>query len=117
MHDVSDGGLAVALVECCVATDHPSAMIGAEVSIDDEPADIVAALFSESPSRVVASVPFSHVDHVKNRAARAGVPLVVVGATTAKDIVIRRTGADVVRASLDELRDARENCLAPIIGT
>ncbi len=117
MHDVSDGGLAVALVECCVATDHPSRMIGAEVSIDDEPADIVAALFSESPSRVIASVTSDHVDHVKYRAARAGVPLVMVGATTAKDFVIRRAGADVVRASLDELRDARENCLTPIIGT
>jgi phosphoribosylformylglycinamidine synthase len=115
MHDVSDGGLAIALVECCAATDQPTAMVGAEVSLPEGPSD-VAALFSEGPSRVLASLPAANVAEVKGRAARAGVPLVELGQTTAKDVVLRRGDAELVRATLDELREARENCLVPIVG-
>jgi phosphoribosylformylglycinamidine synthase len=53
---------------------------------------------------------------VKERASRAGVPFAELGATTAKDVVLRRAGAELVRATLDELREARENCLVPIVG-
>jgi phosphoribosylformylglycinamidine synthase len=116
MHDVSDGGFAVALVECCTATDQPSAMIGADVSLDHDSLDLVAAMFSEAPSRVIASVPAARADEMKERAARAGVPIVAIGTTMARDLVIRRGGAEVVRASLDDLRTARENCLTPIVG-
>jgi phosphoribosylformylglycinamidine synthase len=117
MHDVSDGGLAVALVECCAATDQPSAMIGADVSLDHDAHDLVAAMFSEAPSRVVASVAAARIDEVKERAARIGVPIVAIGTTTTKDVVLRRGGSEVVRAALDELRAARESCLASIVGS
>jgi phosphoribosylformylglycinamidine synthase len=116
MHDVSDGGLATALVECCVATDQPSAMIGAAVSLPAGPANAVAALFSEEPSRIVASLPPTSVAEVATRAALAGVPFVAIGTTTASDIVLRRDGSEIVRAALADLRDARENCLRSIVG-
>jgi phosphoribosylformylglycinamidine synthase len=117
MHDVSDGGLAVALVECSVAADQPAAMVGADITLDAGPLDIAALLFSESPSRVVASLPGSKLDEVRARAARAGVPFAVLGTTNAQDLVIRRSGAELLRATLNELRDARESCLAPIVGS
>ena len=116
MHDVSDGGLAIALVECCVIADQPTAMVGADVTLPASNSDAVAALFSEDPSRVIASVPTAKLAEVKERAARAGVPLAELGTTTAKDVVLRRGGSELVRATLDELRDARENCLVPIVG-
>jgi len=47
-HDVADGGLAVALAECCVAGD-----VGAEVAVDDGE----AALFGEGPGAFVVSGP------------------------------------------------------------
>jgi phosphoribosylformylglycinamidine synthase len=116
MHDVSDGGLATAIVECCVATDQPSAMIGADVSLPSGPADAVAALFSEEPSRIVASLPTTGVAEVVRRAGRAGVPVVEIGTTTAMDVILRRNGSELVRATLAGLRDARETCLSTIVG-
>jgi phosphoribosylformylglycinamidine synthase len=47
-HDLSDGGLAVALAECCVA-----GRTGCQVSL---PGDPFTALFSESAARAVAEV-------------------------------------------------------------
>src|SRR5262249_10038956 len=116
MHDVSDGGLAIALVECCTAVDQPTTMVGAEIPLPASPAEVVAALFSEEPSRIVASLPSVHLAEVQKRAASAGVPIVELGTTVARDLAIRHGGADLVRATLDELRSARENCLASIVG-
>jgi phosphoribosylformylglycinamidine (FGAM) synthase-like enzyme len=82
-HDCSDGGLAVALAECCF----DAGGLGAEISID--PADVsrdaamnrAAALFSESASRVVVSTNVDTVAGVLERAAAAGVPARAVGRT------------------------------------
>ncbi len=116
MHDLSDGGLANALVECCVAADPPWPPIGAEVSLPDRPADVIAALFSEEPTRVIASLPSTNLVEVARRAERHSVPLLELGRTTARDLVLRASGAELVRATLEELRNARESCLRPIVG-
>ena len=116
MHDVSDGGLATALVECCVAVNPPRAMMGVDVLLPDVPGGAVAALFSEEPSRVVVSLPPAKLAEVRERAARAGVSLTELGTTTSRDFVVRTKGSEIVRAGLEELRDAREGCLVPIVG-
>jgi phosphoribosylformylglycinamidine synthase len=116
MHDVSDGGLATALVECCVAVVPPNTAIGADVALGGEAAGAWAALFSEEPSRVVASVPPAHVAAVRERAARAGVPFAELGSTTARDFVVRAGGSEIIHAALEELSSARERCLVSIVG-
>jgi phosphoribosylformylglycinamidine synthase len=81
-HDCSDGGLAVALAECCFGGGG-----GADVSIDkvdvssDPRLNDAAALFGESASRVLLSVDPDRVAHVLDRAAAAGVPARVIGRT------------------------------------
>jgi phosphoribosylformylglycinamidine synthase len=63
-HDCSEGGLAVALAECCF---NPGGLLGANVNLEncggsragcagDTPASTEAALFNESQSRIVISV-------------------------------------------------------------
>jgi phosphoribosylformylglycinamidine synthase len=116
MHDVSDGGLATALVECCVAVNPPRSAVGADVSLPEVPGGKVAALFSEEPSRVVASLPAAKLAEVRERAARAGVPLTELGTTTARDFVVRSAGSEIVRVTLEELHVARERCLVSIVG-
>jgi phosphoribosylformylglycinamidine synthase len=82
-HDCSDGGVAVALAECCFG----EGGVGADVSI--EPVDVstdhrlndVAALFGESASRALVSVDPDRVAQVLEQAAAAGVPARVVGRT------------------------------------
>jgi phosphoribosylformylglycinamidine synthase len=115
MHDVSDGGFAVALAECCVTVDDESKMVGAEVSIDA--GDAVSALFSEAPSRIIASLPASRLADLRERAARAGVPVLELGRTTQAGFVIRRaSGGELLRLDLGDLRHARDRCLAAIVG-
>ncbi|MCP3856127.1 MAG: phosphoribosylformylglycinamidine synthase subunit PurL [Actinomycetia bacterium] len=71
VHDVSAGGVGVALAELCV-----SSGIGVKAArIHDH-----AELFAEGPSRVVACVSPTHLDDVIARAEKAGVPISRIGA-------------------------------------
>jgi hypothetical protein len=89
-------------------------MVGAEVSI--EAADPVSALFGEAPTRVIASLGAAKLADLKERAARAGVPVAELGRTTASGFAIRSAGGDLMKLDLASLRDARERCLAGIVG-
>jgi phosphoribosylformylglycinamidine synthase len=74
-HDVSDGGLAVALAEMCIG-----GQLGAAVDIAPlgrtRP---VALLFSESNTRWVIEVPPGKARSVESRFKKAGVPLTKLG--------------------------------------
>ncbi len=76
LHDISDGGLAVAAAECCFGP----AKMGAELSIETElPA--VYALFHEAPSRILLSVEESKLEETVETAAARGASTLVVGNT------------------------------------
>jgi phosphoribosylformylglycinamidine synthase len=75
-HDLSEGGLAVGLAECCM-TDKRS-QIGCEIRIDsDLRADIL--LFAESQSRFVITVSERGMTTVKDKLHDAGVPFAEIG--------------------------------------
>jgi phosphoribosylformylglycinamidine synthase subunit PurL len=78
-HDLSDGGLAQALVESCLIGG-----FGARVEL---PADLdpFVALFSESSARALVTVPAAHADAVAERANVAGVTLRRLGEVTERD--------------------------------
>jgi len=88
----------------------------AEFSLPQTSGDLAAAMFSEEPSRVVASLPRAHLNEVKRRAARALVPLLELGSTARDALVFAAPRGEIARASLAELREARERCLSPIVG-
>jgi phosphoribosylformylglycinamidine (FGAM) synthase-like enzyme len=75
-HDCSDGGLAVALAECCIA--NLDCQTGAEVDLSSwrEFSDR-AILFGESQGRIVVSSPSP--ERILATAAAAGVPCVQIG--------------------------------------
>jgi phosphoribosylformylglycinamidine synthase II len=52
-HDCSEGGLAVALAECCF---NPEKLFGAEIDLKTGDTSAATALFNESQSRIVVSV-------------------------------------------------------------
>jgi phosphoribosylformylglycinamidine (FGAM) synthase-like enzyme len=105
-HDCSDGGLAVALAECCFDG------IGAEISIApaevsrDDAMNCAAALFSESASRVVVSTTVESVADVLERAAAAGVPARVVGQTGGNLLRIAVGGQMAIDRPVDEAERA-----------
>jgi phosphoribosylformylglycinamidine synthase subunit PurL len=75
-HDVSEGGLAVALAEACISG--PDEPLGAEIEME---ASIRpdAWLFGESQSRIVLSVRRKHVNRLRDLARAAEVPLSMLG--------------------------------------
>jgi phosphoribosylformylglycinamidine synthase len=103
-HDCSDGGIAVTLAECCFGTNG----VGAEASIGGvqvaraPAANVAAALFGESASRIVISVVPEDVTRVLERAAGAGVPAAVIGQTGGSQLRIAVGGAIVIDQSVDD---------------
>jgi phosphoribosylformylglycinamidine synthase subunit PurL len=105
-HDLSDGGLAVALVEATLA-----AGVGATVEL---PAGLapLAALASESASRaLVAAAPEAGADLLA-LAREAGVPASRAGVTGGDRLVV----PGVLDLPLTRLRDAYEGALPGVLG-
>ncbi len=84
-HDVSEGGLAVALAECCVT--HPEAPLGAVVEL---PASmrIDALLFGESQSRIVVSLKRRNWPRLRDLAQQLGVPCAMLGEVRGRRLVV-----------------------------
>ncbi len=100
-HDCSEGGLAVALAECCFG----DPIVGAEVAL---PAGIRAdlLLFGEAPSRIVIAYAPEQEAEVKQIALAHGAPFSSIG-KTGGDVLSIRLGDDVAIArKVRELRDA-----------
>ena len=76
-HDCSDGGLSVALAECCISA--PDSRRGAMVRLPLDVSRRDALLFGESQSRVVLSVKPEMADKVLNRAWDSGIPAMKIG--------------------------------------
>lgn len=93
-HDLSDGGLAVALAECCIAGPWATGTLGADVDLAGH-ADAVSEvgwLFGEDAGRVLVSVRPEDVLLVQQLAIAHGVPCHLLGMVGAPggELVIRR---------------------------
>ena len=85
-HDCSDGGLAVALAECCVSG--PRAAQGAVVKLGLGSLRRDALLFGESQSRIILSTRPTAVESILSRAAEVGVPAAQIGTVGGGRLVI-----------------------------
>jgi phosphoribosylformylglycinamidine synthase len=100
VHDVSSGGLVVALGEMAVV-----AGVGCTVTVD-EPAE----LFTELPSRFVVAT--ATPDELRARAETLGLPVSVLGRATGDRVVV----GDLIDLPLAELTAAHEGNLALQLG-
>jgi phosphoribosylformylglycinamidine synthase len=73
-HDVSDGGLLVAIAEMLIA----SPGLGASIDLSAVHPDPIAAAFSESPSRYLLEVPPENIPSIRSLAGN--LPLIQLGA-------------------------------------
>ncbi len=85
-HDCAEGGLAVALAECCIAGN-----IGADVNLTDGIRGS-SLLFGESQSRVIITVPKEKIDAALQRLKKLEVPYKVLGNVGGKALQIVGTG-------------------------
>jgi phosphoribosylformylglycinamidine (FGAM) synthase-like enzyme len=100
-HDCSDGGIAVALAECCFSS-LGRVGVGAVVELGgDESA--AAQLFGETPSRVVVSFEESQRTRLERIAAQAGAPLKVIGRVGGAQLQIKVGGEKLIAQPVAEL--------------
>jgi len=105
-HDLSDGGLAQALVESALARG-----VGARVVL---PAGqtVFVQLFSESAGRALVSVPRSEELRFTEMCGARGLPCTRIGVTDGITLEVQ----DVLELSLAELREAHEATLPALFG-
>jgi phosphoribosylformylglycinamidine synthase len=103
-HDLSEGGLAQALVESVLRHD-----VGATVALDGDP---FVALFSESAGRVLVTVPIADRDRLSELAARHGVPVTELGTTGGSVLAVEGQ----LEIDLGELGDAWRATLPALFG-
>ncbi|MDT7572193.1 MAG: phosphoribosylformylglycinamidine synthase subunit PurL, partial [Actinomycetota bacterium] len=105
-HDLSDGGLAQALVESCLRHG-----VGAQVDLPDGLEPFVQ-LFSESAGRCVVAVPPAYELAISQLCAAQAVPCTRLGETGGDSLGIQ----DLFTASVRELREAHEGTLPRLFG-
>jgi phosphoribosylformylglycinamidine (FGAM) synthase-like enzyme len=103
-HDLSDGGLAVALAECCFSPQH----IGATIDLDSDLRPELL-LFHEGPSRILIST--ANSARVQEIAAAHDVVATVIGVTSADRLTISNRGTLLVESPVDSLQTIWEGAL------
>ena len=117
-HDCSDGGLAVALAECCFSSLNREA-IGATISLPETLADgmpgslsTLSTLFSESPSRIIISFPESSRDAIESITSRNNCPLTMIGQVGGDQLRIKVGEEEAISADVRELENVWRGSLS-----
>ena len=103
-HDVSDGGLGIALAEMCLSSSY-----GVEVYLDRVPRSFKTyrndyILFSESNTRFIVEVPYRFLENFEKLIT--DIPYALIGRINGSRIVIHGVGGDII---VDEcIKDLRE---------
>jgi phosphoribosylformylglycinamidine synthase len=103
-HDLSDGGLAVALAECCFGP----AGVGAQLDLDSDLRPEMLC-FHEAPSRILIST--AHPHKVAAIAARHAVDALLAGVTIKKGIEIRQRAMTLGSWEISSLQSAYTQAL------
>jgi phosphoribosylformylglycinamidine synthase subunit PurL len=101
-HDPSDGGLAVALAECCFAGERPG--VGARLDLPAGGLRADVLLFAESPSRMVVTT--RDETRLQQLARDHGVPCARLGSVGGDRLTLLSSGRVLLDASLSRLHDA-----------
>ncbi len=102
-HDCSDGGLAVAVAECCFSS-HRRAAIGARLSLTtDGIVSPTCLLFGETPSRIVVTIAPDQMKEFEKMAAAYGVPFQAIGRVGGSDLQISIDGRLMISEPVDQL--------------
>jgi phosphoribosylformylglycinamidine synthase len=112
-HDCSDGGIAIALAECCIA--NRQEQFGADIDLSQwHETPNRAVLFGESQARVIVSS--SEPDQVAAIAKQFDVACTRLGSVgKPADALQIRAGSTTMRCSLDELSHAYHDAIPDIM--
>ncbi|MCD6231020.1 phosphoribosylformylglycinamidine synthase subunit PurL [Candidatus Aerophobetes bacterium] len=102
-HDLSEGGLAIALAESCIFNS-PN-IRGAKISLPLSNLRSDALLFGETQSRILISCSLSNFPLIKEIAEKNKVPLLKIGEVGGKRLIILREGKELINLEIEELEN------------
>src|SRR5712692_6615347 len=114
-HDCSDGGLAVALAECCFSSLNRD-VFGADIDLTGE-YDLATRLFSETPSRIVVSFDQSALGDIEEIVAAASCPMTILGNVGSDRLSIESDGEEVIELDVREMEKTWRSSLAAKLQT
>jgi phosphoribosylformylglycinamidine (FGAM) synthase-like enzyme len=121
-HDVSDGGLAITLAECCFdSAGEDATCLSADTTIDFgkseayEPAE--AALFGERGGRVIVSVAPPSLARVTAIAAQCNVQAKQIGTVTRGAFRIQFKGKPIIYGDIDSFRKIWSSALGKVLAS
>jgi phosphoribosylformylglycinamidine (FGAM) synthase-like enzyme len=107
-HDISDGGLAVAVAESCFASNG----LSADIELSALPESAESALFGERGARAVVSVAPASLARVQEIAAQYKISLSQIGRVTCGEFRIQLNGTPVIQGAADSFRQPWSESLA-----
>lgn len=106
-HDCSEGGLAVALAECCISNQEKK--IGCKINNLPENIRIDALLFGESQSRIIISVKKESVKKIESIAKKNKTPSQVIGRTGGEKFIIMVNKGKIIDLPIEKLGKSWSN--------
>ena len=110
-HDCADGGLAVALAECCFSSLNRSG-VGAEIIVAGDSLSTTNLLFSETPSRIIVSFPAASLAAVQTLAGRENCPITILGRVGGNQLRIKLGGEEDISVDASELENVWRTSLS-----
>jgi len=107
-HDCSDGGLAVALAECCIS--NRERMIGASINLDED-IRTDCLLFGETQSRIIVSTKKENGVKLVDLCAKNNIPVSAIGIAGGEMFSIN----NLINLSLPDLSEAYYESLPKIL--
>jgi len=107
-HDISEGGLAVALAEMTVTC-------GAKVSVDAK--DRLRALFGERLGRIILAASQESAARIEILAAQSGMPLHYLGISCGESLTVQVNGSICLDISLNQYRPVFERAIRNIMNS
>ncbi|OLD66621.1 MAG: phosphoribosylformylglycinamidine synthase II [Acidobacteria bacterium 13_1_40CM_2_68_10] len=108
-HDCSEGGLAFALLECCITA--PGAAVGAGINLEGK-GRLDEILFGEAPTRVIVSAPPEARARLEQKAHAASVPVHLMGTVGGSRLTVVAGGDRVIDLEIAPARAAWRAALA-----
>ncbi len=113
-HDTSEGGLTVAIAECCMRSEDKG-NIGALIDLSDDIRPD-ALLFGETQSRIIITVNSENVKALEDAAKKMNTPVKVIGKVGGERLVIRHKSAVVIDLAVEDMADTWRKAIPGYLG-
>jgi len=108
-HDLSEGGLAVALSESAISDSNK--MLGASIELKKDGMRADEVLFGEAPSRIVVTLNKTNLLKLQDIARKNSIPCQAIGTVEGNSLNIKIDGAVTINAPVSKLNEAWRNAI------